>query len=124
MVGPSKLAVWLTSRRGLVSCKRLRSQLVGSHFKSDCPWSGPIPLDDVREAAAAQRSIHFNGKAIDIVNYKDTISAIAAVASTADLDPKYSTFIVHRECLSCCMKAVLAVDGPERTNFCIIQLPL
>jgi hypothetical protein len=120
-VGPSKLAVWLTTRRGLVPCKRLR--YASPHIKVDCPWSGPIPLDNVREAAAAQRSIHFNGKSIDALNYKDMTSAIAAVASTADLDPKYSIFIVHRECLSCCMKAVLAVDRPERTKFCLIQLP-
>jgi hypothetical protein len=120
-IGPSKLAVWLTSRRGLVSCKRLR--YASPHIKTDCPWSGPIPLDNVREAAASQRSIHFNGKAIDVLNYKDTTSAVAAVASTADLDPKYSIFIVHRECLSCCMRAVFAVDRPERTNFCIIHLP-
>jgi hypothetical protein len=126
-VGPLKLAVWLTSRRGLVSCKRLRyvsPRMAESSLKKDCRWSGPISLREVREAAAEQRSIRFNDKAIDVLNYKDMSLAIAAVASTADLDPKYSIFIVDRECLSCCMKAVLAVDRPERPNFCILQLPL
>lgn len=126
-VGPSKLALWLTSRRGLVSCKRIRyvsPQMAKSTMQKDCPWSGPIPLREIRKAAVERRSIPFNDKAIDVLNYKDMSSAIAAVASTADLDPKYSIFIVDRECLGCCMKAVLAVDRPERTNFCILQLPL
>jgi hypothetical protein len=124
-VGPSRLAVCLTSRRGLISCKRSRyvPQMESSLIK-DCLWSSPISLREVQEAAAEQRSIRFNDKIIDVLNYKDMSSAIAAVASTADLDPKYSIFIVDKECLGCCVKAVLAVDRPERTNFCILQLPL
>lgn len=125
--GPSKLAVWLTSRRGLVSCKRLRyvsSEMARSTLKKDCPWSGPIPLHEIRKAAVERKTIHVNDKVIDVLNYNDMSSAIAAVASTTDLDPKYSIFIVDRECPGCCMNAVLAVDRPDRTNFCILRVPL
>ena len=125
-VGPSKLALWLISRRGLVSCKRLRyipSRATGSSANKECPWRGPISIREVREAAVNQKTIRFHDKAIDVLSFKDVYSATAAIASTADLDPKYSIFIVERECLSCCMKAVLAVDRPERTDFCIFILP-
>jgi hypothetical protein len=119
-VGPSKLVLWLTSRRGLVSCKRVlyvSPQMLKRTLQKDCPWSGPIPLREIRKAAVERRSILFNDKSIDVLNYKDTSSAIAAVASTADLNSKYSVFIVDRECLGCLMKAVLAVDRPERYQF-------
>ena len=126
-VGPSKLAVWITSRRGLVSCKRLRyisPRMAESSLNKECPGSSPIPLREVQEAAAEQRTIRFHDKAIHVLNYKDIPSAIAAIASTADLNSKYTIFIVERECLSCCIKAVLAVDRPERTEFYIFQLLL
>ena len=126
-VGPSKLAVWLTSRKGLVSCKRLRyvsPRTAKTSLKDDCSWNGPIPLIQIREAAAAeQATLNFGEKEITVLKFKNTSSAIAAVASTADLDPKYSIYIVDKECLNCCMKAVLAVDRPERSHFCIIRLP-
>lgn len=125
-VGPSKLAIWLTSRRGLISCERLlklSSTMSENNANKECPWRGPISLQNIREAVTEQRAISLNDKTIQVLTYKDVPSAIAAIASTSELDPKYSIFIVGRECLTCCMKAVLAVDRPERTDFCIFRLP-
>lgn len=122
LVGPSQLTELIASRRGLVSCKRSRNA-AGSVPRRDCPWSGPVSLREVRAAAAEQRSLRIHDKLIDVLRYQDMSSAIAAVASSAELDPAFSIFITEKECLSCCIKTVLAVDRPERPNFAILMLP-
>ena len=126
--GPSKLAMWLTSRRGLVCCKRPPSRASRTTegslgFKHECAWSNTIALREVQDAVHEQNTIHLHGKAIDVLKFNDTSSAIAAVASTVSLDPKYSIFIIDSECLSCSIRSVLAVDRSERTDFCLFRLP-
>ena len=125
-VGPSRLAALLTSRRGLVCCKRLphtSSQITTSSLDKDCPWSAPMSLQKLRKAAAERKTIRFDDKAIDVLNFQDVSPAIAAIASTAYLHEWYSVYIVKKECLDCCLKAVLEVEKREASDFCVLRLP-
>lgn len=117
-VGPSQLALLIVRRRGLVSCAKF-----SLHRKQDCSWSDQRHMREIKEAAAQKRTIKLSDKAIDITTPKQTISAIAAIASAVNLGRKHNIFIVEKECLPCCMKAVLAVDYPDCSDFCIISLP-
>jgi hypothetical protein len=67
--------------------------------------------------------LQVNGKYFLALNCREADSAIAAIASAAYLDPKYSIYVVDRECIDCCLKAALAVDRLERSHFCFFVLP-
>jgi hypothetical protein len=93
-------------------------------LNKDCAWKGRVGLSNVRKAVESQNSILVNGKTIPIFEYKNSPSANATVASTANLDPEFSVFLTERECLSCCMRTVLAVDREECPYFCIMRFPV
>jgi len=120
-VGPSHLAVLLASRRGLVSCKLTMERIKLPGKRCGTRHSATRRLGDLEEAMAAELQV--NGKYFLALNCREADSAIAAIASAAYLDPKYSIYVVNRECIDCCLKAALAVDRLERSHFCFFVLP-
>lgn len=122
-VGPSHLAVLLASRRGLVTCKLTMERIKLAGKRCGTRHSATRQLGDLEEAMARETPLQVNGKQVLALKCREADRAIAAISSAAYLDPKYSIYIVDRECLDCCLKAALAVDRPERSHFCFFILP-
>jgi hypothetical protein len=122
-VGPSHLAVLLASRKGLVSCKLTTERIKLPGKRCGTRHSATRQLGDLEEAMAGETPLQVNGKQILALNCREADRAIAAIAAAAYLDPKYSIYVIDRECLDCCLKAALAVDRPERSHFCFFILP-
>ncbi|KAF8854431.1 hypothetical protein BDZ45DRAFT_676977 [Acephala macrosclerotiorum] len=122
-VGPSHLAVLLASRRGIVSCKLTMERIKLPGKRCGTRHSATRQLGDLEEAMAKEAPLQVNGKKVLALNCQGADRAITAIASAAYLDPKYSFYVVDRECLDCCLKAALAVDRPERSHFCFFILP-
>ncbi|KAF2463384.1 uncharacterized protein BDR25DRAFT_114406 [Lindgomyces ingoldianus] len=127
-VGPSRLAVVLASRRGLVSCKWARAAYRGK------PPSGPsciskrsnylLSPNEAQEAWQMNpHHVEIQNKAISIIRPTTNDTAIAMIASVANLDPECSLYLVSSECLQCCVETAIQVDRPERSRFCFIYLP-
>ena len=122
-VGPLHLAALLANRRGLVSCKLTIERVKLPGKRCGTKHSATRQLGDLEEAMARESLLEVNGKQVLALNCREAHRAVAAIASAAYLDPKYSIYIVDRECLDCCLKAALAVDRPERSHFCFFILP-
>ncbi|KAF2193192.1 hypothetical protein K469DRAFT_745524 [Zopfia rhizophila CBS 207.26] len=118
-IGPWKLAEWLTTQRRLIPCKELQTRVHG-----DCPGTSQKTLKAFNKAAAEHKTFRVHDKSIYKLEFKDSAAGIAAIASTANLSPKYSIYVTDRECLSCCMRALMSVEDPNMTEFCILQLPM
>ena len=128
LVGPSRLAVMLGSRRRLVTCGLLKQHLPEKptqYCNSDNIISTSfVPASEIR--LCLQPGTHFlqiSSKSIGVLRCGDNATALAALASTAYLDPTCSIYIVDKECLECGLKAALAVDRPERSHFCFLYIP-
>lgn len=52
------------------------------------------------------------------------LALIAVVACLAQLSENFSIYLVGHSCYQCCVRAALAVDRPERDNFCFIHSSL
>ena len=116
-VGPRHLSGQLNACRGLVHCRRLHSRI---RSDVDCKWSGPIAKDDIRRAVRDRSPILWSGIKICVLQYRDVMSLISAVAST--LHSSVCVVIVGHECLNCCLKAVLAMKPRRGHEFCIMRL--
>lgn len=122
-VGPSHLATLLAGRRGLVPCKLTMERVKLPGKRCGSRYSATRKLGELEEAMARETPLQVNGKQVLALNCQEADRAIVAIASVAYLDPKYSIYIVDRECLNCCLKAALSVDRPERSHFCFFILP-
>jgi len=127
-VGPSRLAVMLASRRGLVSCKWTKGAYRGKPPKGpSCMEKRKSSFLSPEEAEKAWKDgIHhlkIPDKTITIIHPTNNATTIAAIASMAYLDPLFSLYLVSSECLQCCVRTAVKVDHPYRRHFCFLYLP-
>jgi hypothetical protein len=121
--GPARLAVLLASRRGLVSCK-LSRQPRRANTSQTCRPSTIFSSEQIDKAVAEKGTLCINGKSITLLRCQDGASAAAAIAFSASLPPNFSVFIAEKECAACCIKDILAVDREERSDFCVLFVPV
>ena len=115
LVGPTKLASVLSTRRGLVACpqkSRPCSQVPGLQITAQGRY---------QSMEASGKTLHFYPLEFD----DSTRLAVAAVIATlAHLSEKCSFYFIGNRCYQCCVRAALAVDRPERTTFCFVSSSL
>jgi hypothetical protein len=120
-IGPSALAVFLGSRRGLISCKQGTEILSRSRIRK-CTKVKLITPIDIEIGRTENAHFDISGKSIDVIRCVTPSIAIEVMARAVPLDSRCTTFIVENECLDCCIRTALAVDRPERSHFCFVFL--
>jgi hypothetical protein len=113
-IGPWQLAESLTTQRRLVSCKKLQGLR-----RVDCPTAG-LCMKDLKKVTA-ENPLRMHDKLVHVLKFRDTDSAVAALASTADL--RRPVYITDAECLPCCVRDAIAVEDPDATELCILRFP-
>lgn len=121
--GPSRLAVLLASRRGLVSCK-LSRQPRRANTSQNCRPSTLFSSEQIDKALGEKGTLCINGKSITLLQCQDGATAAVAIAFLASLPPTFSVFVAEKECAACCIKEILAVDREERSDFCVLFVPV
>lgn len=125
LVGPGTLATLLASRRGLIPCQSVgdsRTKDVRKLIKG-CDAVKIGSPDEIDEARRRSASLNIGGKSVDVLRCRDSKMALAALASAAYLQPNCSVYLADKECLDCCIRAVMAVNRPEKSHFGIFLLP-
>jgi hypothetical protein len=118
--GPASFVSQLAGQTGLVSCKCT----IQPRLSKPCCHSTVFRPEDVENAMSTKQPLKHGGKAIFILDCRELVNFIPPIASTTYLGPEYTTYFVKRECTTCCIKAALSVDRPERREFCFFFLPL
>jgi hypothetical protein len=113
-VGPSALAAILAKRRGLVRCNFART---GKKCPSPTNVTG-------KEYDGAKRWVEYKyqGKLIMIMRPSPGMQALATLAFLTSSWSQCWTYIVDSQCESCCIRAAIANDHPERRKFCFVYV--
>lgn len=114
-VGPSAFAVFLGSRRGLVSC-RYRSKRRCNRF---------LEAQNLETKALGENAteISMDGRTCLFLRPATGTQALAVMASTIFVEVAYLTYIVDEECQDCCLRAANAVNLEHWDMFCFIYIP-
>jgi hypothetical protein len=120
---PSQLAFLLASRRGLVSCKSSRQRRRANPCQ-DCRPSTIFSSEQIDKAVAEKGTLCTNGKSITLLRCQDGATAAAAIAFSTSLPLNFEVFIAEKECAACCIKDILAVERGQRSDFCVLFVPV
>ena len=105
--GPAALTGTLMECRGLVPCKRRNCTVV--HVSS--------PFQNISQS---HRQLHINGKEIEVF-YGNLHSRFALLGVIASFFKSYKILIIDRECLHCCVRAILARNGVDRAIVFVVR---
>jgi len=114
-IGPARLASILSTRRGLVSCPQK------SRPCTQVPGLEVAVQERYQSMIAPGKTLHFYRLDSD---ESAMLALIAVVAYLAQLSENFTIHLVGHSCYQCCVRAALAVDRPERDNFCFIHSSL
>jgi hypothetical protein len=115
LIGPAKLASILSTRRGLVPCPQKDKPCI------QVPGLEVTVQERYQSMVAPGKTLHFYRLDSD---ESAMLALVAIVACLAQLSENFSIYLVSHLCYQCCVRAALAVDRPERDNFCFIHSPL
>ncbi|KAK5197040.1 hypothetical protein LTR72_000268 [Exophiala xenobiotica] len=122
--GPSQLAVLLASRRGMVSCE-LSRQRQRADICQNCSPSTIFSSEQIDKAVAEKGTLSIDYRSITLLRCQDGATAAAAIAFLASLPrSRFSVFIAERECAACFIQDILADVQEERSDFCVIFVPV
>ncbi|KAK5439634.1 hypothetical protein LTR34_000602 [Exophiala xenobiotica] len=121
--GPSRLATLLARRRGLLSCE-LSRQPQRANTSQTCQPSTIFSSEQIDKPVAEKGTLCTNGKSITLLRCQDGATAAAAIAFSTSLPLNFEVFIAEKECAACCIKDILAVERGQRSDFCVLFVPV
>jgi hypothetical protein len=114
-VGPSALAAILAKRRGLVHCKSSRTG-------RSCASLAANPTRRTYGETETWVEYKHQGKLIIIMRPSSGMQALATLAFLTSSWSQCWTYIVDSQCNSCCVRAAIGNDHPERRKFCFVYV--